>query len=469
MKTRSTGKKLSPKFLFDLILFGLMGQVAWNVENMYFNTFLYNSIYASSSQAAIDGSINVIDAVSKMVAFSAVTAMLTSFIMGALSDKVGNRKSFISIGYIIWGVVTGSFGLISGDHISALFHITDEVKVLTATVWVVITMDCVMTFIGSTANDAAFNAWVTDCTDETNRGVTESILALLPVAAMGIVLGLGGVIIVGDNKQKAYEMFFLILGAVVSLCGVIGLFTIKDPEKLQKNNGGYFSSLAYVLRPSVIAENYKLYLTLIASCVYCVAVQVFFPYLIIYLEHSPDKFLDLGDLQITPVLIAVAVIALIAVVGGIIGMGKAVDRFGKNKFVIPLIICMSVGLLLLYFAHDKVMLLIGVIPTAIGYALVAIILNAAIRDFTPEDKAGVFQGIRMIFNVMIPMVLGPVIGKTAILNSGVMYENEYGVSQAVPTSDMFLSASVTVILALIPVIVILVKGGFSKNEKSAEE
>ena len=93
--------KLSKRIWFNIVLFGFIGQVAWNVENMYFNTFLYNSIYANASQAAIDGSINVIDAVSKMVAFSAVTAMLTSFIMGALSDKVGNRKKFISIGYIL--------------------------------------------------------------------------------------------------------------------------------------------------------------------------------------------------------------------------------------------------------------------------------------------------------------------------------------------------------------------------------
>jgi hypothetical protein len=36
-----------------------------------------------------------------------------------------------------------------------------------------ITLDCVMTFFGSTANDAAFNAWLSDSTDSSNRGRAE--------------------------------------------------------------------------------------------------------------------------------------------------------------------------------------------------------------------------------------------------------------------------------------------------------
>ena len=39
-----------------------------------------------------------------------------------------------------------------------------------------------MTFFGSTANDAAFNAYITDAIDSGNRGKTESVLAILPLA-----------------------------------------------------------------------------------------------------------------------------------------------------------------------------------------------------------------------------------------------------------------------------------------------
>lgn len=36
-----------------------------------------------------------------------------------------------------------------------------------------------MTFVGSTANDAGLNAWITDSTDTRNRASAESILAIL--------------------------------------------------------------------------------------------------------------------------------------------------------------------------------------------------------------------------------------------------------------------------------------------------
>ena len=215
MSDKAKAGKLSGRLIFNLILFGLIGQIAWNVENMYFNTFLYNSIYKGASQAAIDGSINVIDAVSKMVAYSAITAMLTTLIMGALSDRKGSRNKFISVGYIVWGVIIGGFGLISRDNVASVLGMTDAAKILTTTVWIVIIMDMVMTFVGSTANDASFNAWVTDSTTTNNRATAESILAFMPMAAMGLVIALGGVLLAGNDVQKSYEYFFLILGALI--------------------------------------------------------------------------------------------------------------------------------------------------------------------------------------------------------------------------------------------------------------
>lgn len=468
MADNSKSGKLSVRLIFDLILFGLIGQIAWNVENMYFNTFLYNSVYKGAIQAAIDGSINVIDAVSKMVAYSAITAMLTTLIMGALSDRKGSRKRFISVGYIVWGVIIGGFGLISRDNVAAVFGIDDPARVLSVTVWIVIIMDMVMTFVGSTANDACFNAWVTDSTTTKNRATAESVLSFMPMLAMGLVVALGGVLLAGDDVQKSYEYFFLILGAVVIVCGFVGLFTLKDVPKTVEKSSSFLSDLVYGLKPSVIKENSRLYLTLLAVCAYNVAVQVFFPYLIIYLQHSPDGFFSAGSLEITPTLIVIAAVCLVAMVVGIIFVGKLADKYGKNKFVIPMLVLFTVGLGILYFAHDLTLLLIGVVPTVIGYCLLGIMLNAAVRDFTPESKTGLFQGVRMVFAVMLPMVIGPYVGKKAIFSSGVYYTDDYGVSQIVPTSSMFLYAAIVCATALIPIIIILCKGGFSA-EKANEK
>ena len=35
---------ISGRTWFNIIVFGFMGQVAWAVENIYFNTFLFNYI-----------------------------------------------------------------------------------------------------------------------------------------------------------------------------------------------------------------------------------------------------------------------------------------------------------------------------------------------------------------------------------------------------------------------------------------
>ena len=72
-----------------------MGQIAWAVENMFFNTFLYNSIYNGATQEAVNGSVDVMSAISTMVAASAAFTVVATFFMGTLCDKIGNRKPFI--------------------------------------------------------------------------------------------------------------------------------------------------------------------------------------------------------------------------------------------------------------------------------------------------------------------------------------------------------------------------------------
>ena len=65
-------KKLSPRFWIVLALFGLMGQIAWVVENMYLNVFMYKMFHATAAD------------ISLMVSASAVAATLTTVLMGEI-------------------------------------------------------------------------------------------------------------------------------------------------------------------------------------------------------------------------------------------------------------------------------------------------------------------------------------------------------------------------------------------------
>lgn len=449
-----TKHKLGARTWFNLILFGFMGQVAWNVENMYFNTFLCNYIYGQASPDAVAGSVSVVDAVARMVALSAVAAVVTTFIMGNLSDKINNRKIFISVGYILWGIVTGCFGFISLENTAKTGLFSSEAGVLTATVWLVVGMDCLMTFMGSTSNDSAFNAWVTDVTDTDNRTTAETVLTVLPLAAMGAVTAAGALL-----TSFGYPAFFFGLGAFVSVCGVIGLFTIKEPERQATGSDShYWSNLIYGMRPSVIKENSRLYLTLVTMCIYSTAVQVFFPYLIVYLQHSELDFLNNLPTLFSGTSLIVTVVSLLVTAAALVFFVTQVNKIGKGKCLVICGLLFGAGLIAVSFARTPLAFLVCCCPFLVGYAMLGIVIGAVIRDFTPPDKTGLFQGVRMIFMVLIPMVAGPKLASIAARNSSITYINDLGAENVLPSPAMFLIAGVFGLCMFISLIPLLKKG-----------
>ncbi len=445
--------KLTNRTWLNIILFSFMGGVAWNLENMYFNTFLYGSIYEGVSAEALAGVMPPTTAISRMVALSAVTAVVTTFIMGTLSEKMKKRKVFISVGYIIWGIITASFGFISKENVATVFGLSDEVKILAFSIWAVIIMDMIMTFMGSTSNDSAFNAWVTDVTNPTIRPKVETALLFVGLVAMVAVMGVGSL---AQGGVVSYKNFFLGLGIVVAICGVVGLFTLEEPKiKGEKTNSNYWSDLFYGFRPSVVKENSKLYLALAAVCLYSISVQVFFPYLFVYLE----KVILPGAVFDTKTII-VAVLAVAALIAGIVAILKVANN-NKLKAFIPTILLFIIGLFILSTSTNMIVVLIGIAPTLIGYVVLQIQLSAAVRDFIPEDKVGLFQGIRMIFAVLIPMVVGPMIGDIACQISNLTIV-EYGVEKLVPSTSMFLFAAIVAVFVFVPIILLSKKNAFKK-------
>lgn len=455
---KKNGYGLGSKIWFNIIIFGFIGQIAWAVENMFFNTFLYNSVYNGASQSAVNGSIDVMSAISIMVAASASFTVLATFLMGTLSDKIGKRKPFISIGYILWGIVTAVFGVISRDNTAKLFQLTDEVKILTVTVAMVIVMDCIMSFIGSTGNDAAFNAWVTDVTNTKNRATVESVLTILPLVATAGVMGLAGAV-----ESIGYDVIFIGLGAVVSICGVLGLFTVKDKNVQAQPGESYWKDIVYGFRPSVVKENKNLYLALSANCLCATAFQVFFPYIFIYLGNVMNFSLDNVLASLTPAIMAVAAVVVIVAVIMIICAGKLMDKLGKEKFMVVSIVLYFLGLFAAGFAENIVVFFICAVPALLGWALLSIAMNASIRDFMPEGKVGVFQGIRILFFVLIPMIVGPFIGNIVCRFSQITYTNEYGVVTSAPGNVMFWGAAAVAVLTLIPVFILRRKIGKPKK------
>lgn len=425
--------KLSKSLILNILLFGFMGQVAWAVENNFFNLFLFNEIGGDSND------------ISNMVAASSIVAVLTTLFMGSLSDKLNKRKIFICGGYIVWGITVMAFAFISPENVSKIIG-TTPAGAIAATVTLVIVMDCIMTFMGSTSNDAAFNAWITDITSASNRAKTESILALLPVIAMVVVTAAFGAL----SGSFGYPACFIGLGLIVSVCGIIGLFSIKDSRNGVKSNASFVECLTYGFKPSVIKSNKSLYLSLISMGIFSIASQIFFPYLFIYVDH----YIDMSTLKLTlpTILLAIAVIG-----GGIAALVSIVimsDKKGKAPFLFPSAAFFIIGLVLVYLADRNIIYFaLSAVIAMVGYGLLMIMLNAAIRDFTPEDKAGQLQGIRMIFSVLLPMLIGPRIAtKITDAFATAQYQNEYGIMVDIPAPHIYLGAAAVGLLIVIPLI-----------------
>lgn len=411
--------KMSPKFWAALTIFSLIGQVAWVVENMYFNVFIYKMFHASAQ------------AISTMVGASAAAATITTLLIGALSDKIGKRKLFICSGYILWGISIFSFSLIRTDIIHSLFPMAASAASIGVSL--VIIMDCVMTFFGSAANDACFNAWVTDVTDETNRGAAEGINSMMPLVAILVVFG--GFMSFNLDLEESWIIIFRIIGIVVLLLGVLGFALIQDCPVDTSENQNYFANIFYGFRPGVMKENKMFYIALVAFAVFNISIQTYMPYLILY--YNVSLKLDNYVLIMAPAVIVAAIVTAF--------YGRVYDRLHFKKSIIPSIGMLMLGYVLLYAFTNTAIVFVGSLFMMSGYLTGMAVFGAMLREQTPENKTGMFQGLRIFGQVLIPGIIGPAIGAEVLKNAEQIL-NDDGTYSFIPNHNIFLAALIVAVV-----------------------
>ncbi|WP_254715449.1 MFS transporter [Actinomadura sp. NAK00032] len=418
-----------------LVLLGFVGQLAWTVENMYLNVFVYDTISGNP------------DVIAAMVAASAVAATAATLAIGALSDRLGRRRAFIAAGYVVWGLSTAAFGLVSVDTVAQVAPFADAVVVAVVTV---VVLDCVMSFLGSGANDASFQAWVTDVTRTQNRGRVESVLAVMPLMSMLVVFG-------GFDwmtRDSQWSLFFLVIGVIIAVAGVLAWAFVRD-RPVERQEGGYLGALVHGLRPSAMRANPGLYLALSAWCVWGISTQVFLPYLIIYLERYLD--IDGYALVLAVVLTGASAVSVLA--------GRVIDRIGKARFLAPAVAVYAAGLLLMPLARGMVPVIGAGLVLMSGFMLVLAPVGALVRDYTPPGRAGHVQGLRMVFAILIPMIIGPSLGAAVIKGADERYE-DLGVLKHVPTPAIFLAAAAVLVLIVPPVLALRRRDARTPDEEA---
>ena len=412
-------KQSKAKFMLSLIIFSLIGQIAWVVENMYFNVFIYKMFHASPAD------------ISAMVMASAVAATLTTLVMGALSDKLGKRKIFISGGYILWGISILAFAAIREDVVGAIFPAAASVSAICVTL--VIVMDCVMTFFGSTANDACFNAWLTDATTHESRGAAEGINAMMPLVAILAVFG--GFMSFDLGKSESWTVIFAVIGIAVTVIGVLGFFLIDEPHRKADGTDHCFANMIYGFRPSVMKQNPLLYLLLIAFALFGISIQIFMPYLILY--YTEGLKMEGYVLIMAPAIILASVFTVL--------WGRVHDKVGFRKSMLPSLGLLCAGYILLYVFRSTALVFVGSLLMMCGYLAGSAVFGAVIRDHTPEGRAGMFQGLRIAGQVLIPGVVGPAIGAWVLRNAETVIGDD-GTASFIPNQNIFLAALIAAVV-----------------------
>ena len=389
--------KLPGKTWTIIVLLALMGQVAWAVENNFFNLFIQDAFGASLSDVAL------------MVSASALTATATTLLVGVWSDRAGRRKVFVVVGTLVWGLSICAFAVL--QNVSAALA-RDAAAAATLGITLTIVFDCIMTFFGSLANDACFNAWMTDITDDTNRGRVEGVNSAMPLLSMLVVFG-GAMffMIVGDDGSVTYNypLFFTIIGGIVIATGIAAAALMEDSHPEPRKGDGYFAELAYGFKPSSARGNHMLYLVLAAYCVFAIAMQVIMPYYVLYLR-LPYILGENYVFVMAPCIIIAAVFTMF--------YGRLVDKRGFSfAIILPLVLFLA-GCAILTVMVNAPGVFVGSMLMLSGYLGAVACFGAAIRNNTPLGHVGAYQGIRIFMVVLVPMLVGPWIGSAISASSG---------------------------------------------------
>ena len=188
----------------------------------------------------------------------------------------------------------------------------------------------------------------------------------------------------------------------------------------------------------MIRGNARLYMTFAAVAAYNISIQIFMPYLILYYTESlgMDNY----------VLIFAPAIVLAAAFTGL--YGRVYDSRGFRAAVIPTLLLLMAGYVGLYLFRATVPVFLGSLLMMCGFLGTGAMLGAKVRTHTPQNKSGMFQGLRICAQVLIPGIIGPAIGARVLRNADTIVNND-GTTSFIPNANIFLAALIALALAWI--------------------
>ena len=142
--------------------------------------------------------------------------------------------------------------------------------------------------------------------------------------------------------------------------------------------------------------------------------------------------------------------------------GKVYDTKGFRFAIIPTLLLLMTGYVGLYFFRSTAPVFAVSMIMMCGFLGTGAMLGAKVRTHTPANKSGMFQGLRIFGQVLIPGVIGPAIGAAVLRNAETVVNND-GTTSFIPNENIFLWALIAAVFVW-PVLMPL----FRKEKNNAE-
>ncbi|MBD3194747.1 MAG: MFS transporter [Candidatus Lokiarchaeota archaeon] len=334
--------------------------------------------------------------VSLMVGLSAIVGLIFNFSWGIISDntrsKYGRRRPFLL------------FSLIAGPGMIIAAFSNNYV--------LLVIFDVLLIGITANAVSIASRALIPDVVELKKRGRANGIVQA--VSYIGLIFGLVIFLLFesdlgATNPTVVLNTHIIVLtlgGIVYTIAGIIGFIFIKEkpPEELPPKKP-FSKELRELIDVSVLKEQNNFFRVILATSIYQTGIGCVMAFLFPLLTSSEFPF------GMTDLLIAIG-IGFIALILGVMFLGRLADKYGRKKFLPFVILLIGVIFFFIPFSIFTANLILFIIATPfmlIGLLGLNTVINAWAQDTLPEGKKGQFYGI---FNITltVPQIIGGIVG-----------------------------------------------------------
>lgn len=171
-------------------------------------------------------------------------------------------------------------------------------------------------------------------------------------------------------------------------------------------------------------------------------------YIIYYLGYTPDM---MGIIEAVPLVLAMLTA---------IPLAALINRNKHPYIAFGAIAINLIGLLILYPIKAEAVnpqnifnfrIWFGIFLVGIGYVAILQTTKVWAKQLYPKDSKGQFEGIWILFFVLIPMIGGSLIGQAVIKTSGKTFIDAASEQmQYIPNGNIFIVGAVVILLSAIP-------------------